>query len=130
MPVYSYACPTCGATSDAYRKVDDRHDCPRCLTPACYNGRMQLRIMPTFVRPDIEPYESPIDGRVINSRVQRAEDLKRNGCRPYEGREQEQKEVDRQRAYAEAKRNEQLEASAHNAFNNMPRAAQRAIEGQ
>ena len=34
---------------------------------------------PMVVR-DIEPYASPIDGRMITSRSERREDLRKNGC--------------------------------------------------
>ena len=40
-------------------------------------------VMP-MIQSDIEPYKSPIDGRVIGSRSARREDLARNGCVPYE----------------------------------------------
>lgn len=40
-------------------------------------------VMP-MVRSDIQPYKSPIDGRLITSRSERREDLTRNGCVPYE----------------------------------------------
>jgi hypothetical protein len=40
-------------------------------------------VMP-MVRSDIEPYKSPIDGRLIGSRSARREDLARNNCVPYE----------------------------------------------
>lgn len=33
---------------------------------------------------DIEPYTSPVDGRVVNSRSDRRDDLKRHGCVEYE----------------------------------------------
>jgi hypothetical protein len=36
---------------------------------------------------DLPAYESPIDGRVIDGRAARREDLKRNQCRPYEAGE-------------------------------------------
>jgi len=35
--------------------------------------------LPMFI-PDIPAYESPIDGRLITSRSERREDLKRNNC--------------------------------------------------
>lgn len=40
-------------------------------------------VMPAVVS-DIPEYSSPIDGRVITSRSERREDLKRNGCVEYE----------------------------------------------
>lgn len=33
---------------------------------------------------DIEPYESPIDGKVISGRAARREDLKKHDCIPYD----------------------------------------------
>lgn len=39
--------------------------------------------MPTIIG-DIPEYRSPIDGRVIGSRSQRRDDLKRNNCVEYE----------------------------------------------
>ena len=36
------------------------------------------------VKSDIEPYKSPIDGRLITSASERRDDLKRNNCVPYE----------------------------------------------
>jgi hypothetical protein len=39
--------------------------------------------VPTIIS-DISPYLSPIDGRVVNSRSDRRDDLKRNGCVEYE----------------------------------------------
>ena len=34
-----------------------------------------------FVMPDCAGYQSPVDGRLIDGRTQRREDLRRNGCR-------------------------------------------------
>lgn len=50
-----------------------------------------------YIRGDIEPYQSPVTGEVITSRREHREDLKRAGCRVYEGREQEEKEAARYR---------------------------------
>lgn len=40
-------------------------------------------VMP-MIQSDIEPYKSPVDGRVIGSRSARRDDLARNNCVPYE----------------------------------------------
>jgi hypothetical protein len=40
-------------------------------------------VMP-MIQSDIEPYKSPVDGRLIGSRSARREDLARNNCVPYE----------------------------------------------
>lgn len=40
-------------------------------------------VMPV-IQSDIEPYKSPVDGRLIGSRSARRDDLARNNCVPYE----------------------------------------------
>ena len=45
--------------------------------------RLQPIAVPHVIS-DIEAYTSPIDGRVINSRSDRRDDLKRHGCVEYE----------------------------------------------
>lgn len=57
------------------------------------------------VRGDLPAYQSPIDGKCIEGRAQRRNDLARAGCRPWEGLEAEKKEAARQRQYQE-QRNE------------------------
>ena len=46
----------------------------------------------------------------------RREDLKRAGCRPWEGLEQEKKEAARQQAYAEQRREAALDRSAREVY--------------
>lgn len=79
---------------------------------------------------DIPPYQSPITGEWIDSRSKRREDLLRNGCRPYEGREQEQKEIARQRAYAEAKAEMRTERIVAETLNHLPYRTQRILRGR
>lgn len=55
-------------------------------------GVGQKIFLPPMVRGDLPGYESPIDGRWIEGRRARLEDLKRSGCRPYEPGEKEQNE--------------------------------------
>lgn len=50
---------------------------------------------------DLPSYQSPIDGRWIDGRAARREDMARNNCRPWEGMAQERKEAARQQSYAE-----------------------------
>jgi hypothetical protein len=52
-------------------------------------------ILPPMVRGDLPGYSSPIDGRWVEGRRARLEDLRRNGCRPYEPGEKEQNERNR-----------------------------------
>lgn len=72
-----------------------------------------------YIRSDIEPYESPIDGTPINSRRQQRYDLEKNGCRIYEGREAEQAEADRHNAYKEKKFEETIERGLRETANDL-----------
>ncbi len=83
--------------------------------------------MATMVRPDIPAYQSPIDGRTIESRKQRTEDLKRNGSRPWEGLEQEKKEASRHIQYEEQKKEKILDRVAHEAFAELSPSKQDAL---
>lgn len=51
-------------------------------------------------------------GAWVEGRAQRREDLKRSGCRPWEGLEQEKKEAARRQSYIDAKADAALERSA------------------
>lgn len=79
MPIYRYACK-CGKQYDEFRKIDTRNDAPTCIC-----GELtELKIMPTAVQVDIQPYRSvAVDketGKRVNieSRRQHREFLARN----------------------------------------------------
>jgi hypothetical protein len=84
-----------------------------------------------FVLGDLPDYESPIDGRVVNGRAGRREDLRRSGCRPYEGRDAEQKEATRIRRNDEAARDRAITHTAQTVWAHLSpekkRAALRAL---
>lgn len=69
---------------------------------------------------DLPAYESPIDGRVVDGRRARRLDLTRSGCRPYEGRDQEQKEANKYKAEQERKLDQLAEKMAHRAWAEAP----------
>lgn len=79
---------------------------------------------------DLPAYESPIDGRVIDGRRQRREDFKRNSCRPWEGREQEQKQADRNRAEQDRRTDQLAEKMAHRAWADAPERIRRQFRGK
>ena len=54
----------------------------RHTQPPDHTNRADLPT-PMIVK-DIEPYRSPVDGRVIGGRAARREDLARNGCAEWE----------------------------------------------
>lgn len=61
---------------------------------------------------DLPGYKSEVTGQWVEGRVQRREDLKRSGCRPWEGLEQEKKEATRAQQYADQRLDRSLERSA------------------
>ncbi len=69
---------------------------------------------------DLPSYQSPVTGLWVDGRVQRREDLKRSGSRPWEGLQQEKKEAARQQAYADKKLDASLTKSASEAFYQLP----------
>lgn len=123
MPLYSYVCAECGKSETAFRHIDERNIPP---DHAC--GPMERVITAPMVRPDIQPYQSPIDGRTISSRKQRMEDLKRNRARPWEGMEAERKHAESVRASQEAKAEGKLKERIADVMNNMDSAKQKVLK--
>ena len=80
MPVYEFKCPE-GHRFDRILKVAD-YNVPQGCKCGLYAKRL-ISIPMVFVAQDIR-YESPIDGKVITTRQQRLDDLKRNDCVPYD----------------------------------------------
>lgn len=72
-----------------------------------------------FILGDIPAYQSPIDGKCIEGRAQRRNDLARSGCRPWEGMEQERKEGQRRQAEQERAAEKRLDESAWRAWHSM-----------
>ncbi len=80
-----------------------------------------------FVRSDAEGYLSH-SGLWIEGNKARREDLKRMGCRPWEGMEVEKKEAERQKAYEEQKYDRKLDEHARRAYYQLSPAQRRALE--
>lgn len=79
---------------------------------------------------DLPPYDSPIDGRMVDGRRQRREDLKRSNCRPYEGREQEGKEAAKVREANERALDQLAEKIAHRAWAEAPERVRKVFRGK
>ena len=77
---------------------------------------------------DLPSYQSPVTGKWIDGRVQRREDLKRTGSRPYEGRDQELKEAARQEQYRDRALDAKIEKSAAETFYQLPPEKRRILE--
>lgn len=82
-----------------------------------------------FVQGDYEGYQSPITGEWIEGRRAHREDLKRHGCRVYEGRESEQRVANRARAEQDRRIDQVAERAAHRAWNDAPTRVRRILTG-
>lgn len=83
-----------------------------------------------FIQPDLPGYESPVTGAWVEGRRARRNDLARSGSRPYEGREQEQKEANRIVAARERKLDQLAEKMAHRAWDMAPERVRKVFRGR
>jgi hypothetical protein len=83
-----------------------------------------------FIQRDLPGYESPITGKWIEGRKARREDLRRHGCRPWEGREQEEKVAARARAEQDQKLDALAEKMAHRAWEFAPERVRKVFRGR
>lgn len=106
MPLYDYRCSR-GHVFEGFSTIAARHHrlCS-CGVPA------ELVILHApRVFGDLPGYQSPIDGRWVEGRRARNEDLKRSGCRPYEGFESESKQMARTQKENEDKLDHQIDVA-------------------
>lgn len=75
MPIYSYRCTveSCLKEQDAYATVENRHKGPLC---SCGANTEKVISAPSYVIPDIQPYQVPGSKRRIESRAQHREFLR------------------------------------------------------
>jgi hypothetical protein len=116
MPIYESVCMKCGGYHEYIATISN------CLdTPICCDTKTEKRI---FSSPmgmvDIPAYESPATGKWITSRSERREDLKRSGCREWEGADVERKESAKIKAANEAKQDAALEHTVRKAWQDLP----------
>lgn len=135
MPMYSFKCPSCGRIETAFRKIDERDNptaCCACAPDSRTLGfgfvLMRRIIEAPAVHADLPGYTSPIDGRWIEGRRARAEDLKRNGCRPWEGMEAEKKDAERRANEVDHAHERAVEAAVADVYNGMSAESQRALQ--
>lgn len=126
MPMYTFQCPQCKRSETAFRKIAERNEAPECRHGAGAL-RMQRIVEAPAVHADLPGYQSPIDGRWIEGRSARTEDLKRNGCRPWEGMETERKEAIKRADAADAEFSKKIESGIAEVYNGMSAESQRAL---
>jgi hypothetical protein len=127
MPLYTFKCGSCGSTVSEFRKINERNHLPLCAFG--HSALPMPRIIEApAVQADLPGYTSPIDGRWIEGRRARAEDLKRNGCRPWEGMEAEKKEAERRANEIDHTHERAVEAAVADVYNGMSAESQRALQ--
>lgn len=79
MPVYTYRCASCQTPFEKFKRVVDY------LEPEFHCEQRAIKTLtPALLMTDLPGYTSPVDGRWVEGRAARREDLKRNGCREYD----------------------------------------------
>jgi putative FmdB family regulatory protein len=131
MPVYEYECAKCGTSEDAINSVDDRHS----GAPSCFECERKMKLIISacmgivdFPAAGGREYVSTTTGRAITSKRQRIDDLKRSGCRPYEGLDQEMKEAKKNQARAEKKRDAKLHDAVASAYHQLSPKKRRLLD--
>lgn len=76
MPLYQTRCSVCRKVDSVFRKIAERDDLPAC---AC-GGVVAREIVAPAFHASFTPYESPITGKMIESKTQQREDLAASGC--------------------------------------------------
>ena len=123
MPMYTTRCGECGRTQTIFRHVATRD----AELPTCH-GVMARIVEAPAVQADLPGYQSPIDGRWIEGRAARNEDLKRNNCRPWEGIATERAEANKRVAEADAQFESAIEKGIAETYNGMSAESQRALQ--
>jgi hypothetical protein len=86
----------------------------------CCDQKTEKRLLTApMARMDIQPwdaYQSPATGKRITSYAERREDMKASGCRDYEGRESEQRHIERQKQYDEEASDAALDKTVRTAW--------------
>ncbi len=83
-----------------------------------------------MVVPDLPGYESPIDGRWIEGRRARRDDLARHGQRPWEGLESEKRAAERVRAEWDKKTDALADRMAREMWRDMPERHRKLFRGK
>lgn len=123
MPMYTTQCAECKRTQTIFRHVATRD----AELPVCHGAEMKRIVEAPAVQADLPGYTSPIDGRWVEGRVARTEDLKRNNCRPWEGMDTERKEAIKRADAADAEFGKKIESGIAEVYNGMSAESQRAL---
>lgn len=115
MPLHDYRCKSCETTEVRFVKLEFLAIGQWC---GCGQEMEIVYLTPPMMAVDILAYQSPVDGKVINSRRQRKEDLKRNGCVEWEPGANE--ESQKRRAKEEAQTEAAVDSTVEEFITNLP----------
>ena len=116
-----YECKICGKIGDSEEPFKN----PVCCGQSMDTTYIHSELHSVYVMPE---YYSPIDNRPILTSRQRREDFERNNARPYEGREQEEKEARKRQKEIEAKQDKALERAITETYYQLPPEKRRLLE--
>lgn len=122
MPTYEIECRACGKPDEFSSTIDERDKTPNCSECGAVTKRLISAVQGFVQFPAAggKGYVSQTSGKYIDTARARRDDLKRTGCRPYEGFEQESKQAAKDRAHEEKKSDERLHDSVAKAYHELP----------
>jgi putative FmdB family regulatory protein len=131
MPTYEFECLRCERPGEYVAPMSESDNPPECSE--CGNATRRVILTPPKGYVDFPAasgceYISPVSGKRIGSKRERIEDLKRTNSRPYEGREQEEKEAKRYRDHVEKKGDEAILETVKEVFQQLPPSKRQELE--
>lgn len=130
MPMYEYECK-CGNAVDFHNTMDQR----RTHAPVCAPCNKQMHIVISacmgvvrFPAAGGHEYISPTSGKAITTQRARIDDLKRSGCRPWEGMASETRQAASVRAHQEKKDDSKLHDSVARAYHQLSPEKRRHLQ--
>lgn len=121
MPTYDAECLVCETQFEFFAPMERSSEAPTCECGSP-SKRVILNAPSGYVRFPAaggQGYVSHASGKYIDTERARREDLKRSGCRPWEGLDQELKQDAKNRAHEEKKDDAKLEAATRTAYHDL-----------
>ena len=123
MPIYQYECEE-GHVQDRSFPMSSY---PQLID--CWCGKMGRKILsPTRINCDIEPYACPVTGKMITSRKQHEENLRRTGSRVLE--KGEMQEYQRRRQAEEQRLEQSIERETEQFFEKLPQKKKEQLSAE
>lgn len=125
MPLHDFRCPQ-GHQFEVFQPLTQLRAEEPC--PVCASSGSKIFLRPPMATPDLQGYTSPIDGRWVEGRVARREDLRRNDCVEWEPGFRE--ECSRRRNAAEREFDRSLEHTIDAEIAAMPARKREKLEAE